>query len=144
MPKRSQHCSHYPQTLAYLVILRTRYGSSARSQPCGTWHGALQQVAASDCSCQPLCRPKDTSSKRALPEDVGPRCQCSHSSEDVARLSNMNIVPAIRVRRSSEETDRRGKIPSRLLPFGSRTGTAPIVRKQFCRLLRWPVHSPYA
>jgi hypothetical protein len=144
MPNRSQHCSRYPQSLTYLVILKTRYGSSARSQPCGTWHGALQQVAASGCSCQLLCRPKDTSSKRALPEDAGPRCQCSHSSEDAARLSNMNIVPANKVRLPSRASESKEAIPSRLHPFGNRTGTKSVVQKQSCRLPRWQVHSPYA
>ena len=108
MPKRSQHCSHYPQTLTYLVILKSRFGFSARSRSCETRHGALQQVAASDCSCRILRQPKDTNSKHALPEDVGHRCQCSHSSEDAARLSSMNISPVMKLDHVLGEPNERG------------------------------------
>ena len=144
MPKRNQHYSYYTQTFTYLVISRSRSEFSARSQPCETWHGALQQVAASACSCRLQCRLKDTNSKRALPEDVDHRCQCSHSSEDAARLSNMNIAPAKKVKLRSRGNKSKEIIPFRLLPFGSRIGTAPFVQKQSCPLPRWQVHSPYA
>ena len=144
MPKRNQHHSCHLQTLTYLVILRSRFGFSARSQPCETRHGALQQVAASGCSCRLLRRPTDTSSIHALLEDVDHHCQCSHSSGDAARLSNMNIVPASKVRPCPRGNERKKAIPFRLHPFGSRTGIAPVVQKPFCRLPRWQVRSPYA
>ena len=108
MPKRNQHYSYYTQTFTYLVISRSRYEFSARSQPCETWHGALQQVAASDCSSRLLRRPKDTNSRRALPEDVDHRCQCSHSSEDAARLSSMNIAPVMKLDHVLGEPNERG------------------------------------
>ena len=144
MPGRNQHYSCHLKKLTHLVFLRSRFGFSARSQPCEIRHDVLQQVSASDCSCQPLCPPKDTNSKHALPEDVGHRCQCSHSSEDAARLSNMNIVPVCKVRPCSRGNESKETVPFRLHPFGSRTGIAPVARKQFCRPLHWQVHSPYA
>ena len=144
MPGRNQHYSCHIQKLTYLVILRSRFGSSARSQPCGTRHGALQQVSASDCSCRLLRRPKDTNSKHVLPEGVGHRCQCSHSNGDAARLSNRNIVPASKVRPCSRGKGSKETVPFRLHPFGSRIGIAPVARKQFCRPLHWQVRSPYA
>jgi len=144
MPKRYQHYSCHIQQLTHLVILRSRFGSAARSQPCGTRHGALQQVAASGCSCRLLRRPKDTNNKHALLEDVDHHCQCSHSSEDAARLSSMNIVPASKVRPYSRGNRPKEAIPSRLHLFGSRTGIVPVVQKLFCRPPRWQVHSQYA
>lgn len=108
MPNQNQHCSCHLQKLTYLVILQGRFGFSTRSQSCEIRHGALQQVAASDCSCRILRRPKDTNSKHALPEDVGHRCQCSHSSEDAARLSSMNIAPVMKLDHMLGEPNERG------------------------------------